>query len=184
MKKLVNIILIGLCLACADDGKKTETVVDSEELENKNLRQKETASSALIPTVDFDEFSSRYLQQKNDTIYVINFWATWCKPCVKELPAFEKLREQYSGEKVKVVLASLDFPEKIEKQVVPFIKKHNLQSEVVLLDDPDSNSWIPQVSQDWSGAIPATIIYNQQERKFYERSFTYDELNTELTSFL
>lgn len=184
MKKLVSIILIGLCLSCADNSKKTENVVASEEVENINLQKKETASSALIPTVDFEQFSSRYLQQKNDTIYVINFWATWCKPCVKELPAFEKLREQYSGQKVKVVLASLDFPEKIEKQVVPFIKKHNLQSEVVLLDDPDSNSWIPQVSQDWSGAIPATIIYSQQERKFYERSFTYDELNTELTSFL
>lgn len=175
---------MALCLACADNEKKTEIVVAPEVIEDKDLQQKETAASSLLPTVDFEEFNSRYLQQKNDTTYVINFWATWCKPCVEELPAFEKINEQYADQKVKVVLASLDFPDKIEKQVIPFIEKHKLKSEIVLLDDPDSNSWIPQVSEEWSGAIPATVIYNQQERKFYEGSFTYEELNTELTSIL
>ena len=180
----MSILVIASCLACADNGKIAEIDVASEEVAEKNLPQKESAPSALIPTVDFKEFNSRYLQQKNDTTYIINFWATWCKPCVKELPAFEKINEQYKGQKVKVVLASLDFPDKIEKQVIPFLEKHNLQSEVVLLDDPDANSWIPRVSEDWSGAIPATIIYNQQERKFFEGSFTYEELNNELTSIL
>lgn len=176
--------MVALGLGCADNSKKTEIDVASKETEDKNLQKKETAGSSLIPTVDFEEFDSKYLQQKNDTTYVINFWATWCKPCVKELPAFEKINEQYAGQKVKVVLASLDFPDRIEKQVIPFLKKHDLQSEVVLLDDPDANSWIPRVSQEWSGAIPATIIYNQQERKFYEGSFTYEELNKELLSIL
>ena len=180
----MSIFVVALCLACADNAKKTEVEVASEEVEDKGLQQSETASSALIPTVDFEAFDSKYLQQKNDTTYIINFWATWCKPCIKELPAFEKINEQYSNQKVKVVLASLDFPDRIEKQVIPFMEKHNLQSEVVLLDDPDANSWIPKVSEKWSGAIPATIIYNQKERKFYERSFTYEELNTELTSIL
>ena len=184
MNKLMSTIIIASCLACADNGKRAEVNVASEEVAEKNLPQKESVSSSLIPTVDFEEFNSRYLQQKNDTTYIINFWATWCKPCVKELPAFEKINEQYRDQKVKVVLASLDFPDKIEKQVIPFLKKHNLQSEVILLDDPDANSWIPRVSEDWSGAIPATMIYNQQERKFFEGSFTYEELNNELTSIL
>src|SRR5690606_240818 len=125
-----------------------------------------------------------YLQNKNDSIYVINFWATWCKPCIKELPAFEKLASDYSAEKVKVLLVSLDFSDKLKTQVIPFIKKNNIQSEVVLLDDPDANNWIPKVSVEWSGAIPATIIYNKDNRKFYEQSFTFEELETELKTFL
>lgn len=177
----MSIFVFVFCLACADDAKKT---VAPDEAKDKNFQQKEPASSALINTVNFEEFDSKYLQKKNDTTYVINFWATWCKPCVEELPAFEKINEQYSGQKVKVILASLDFPDRIEKQVIPFIKKYNLQSEVVLLDDPDANSWIPRVSQEWSGAIPATVIYNQEDRKFFEGSFTYDELKTELLSIL
>lgn len=184
MKQLIGFFIAILCLGCADDAKRSENVSTSEDKVDKNLHLNEPVASALVPTVDFKEFNSMYLQQKNDTTYVINFWATWCKPCVKELPEFEKINEQYKGRKVKVVLASLDFPDKLEGQVIPFIKKHNLQSEVVLLDDPDANSWIPQVSEEWSGAIPATIIYNQKERKFYEGSFTYEELHTELKSIL
>lgn len=181
MKQLLCFFVLVLCLGCQENTKRDAKVLSSKE--DGNL-QKETESIALIPSLDFEAFDSKYLQQKNDTTYIINFWATWCKPCVKELPAFEKINAQYSGQKVKVVLASLDFPDRIEKQVIPFIEKHNLKSEVVLLDDPDANSWIPKVSEEWSGAIPATIIYNQQERKFYEASFTYEELQTELLSIL
>ena len=68
---------------------------------------------------------------------------------------------------MKVVLVSLDFIDKMESQVVPFLKKNNIQSEVVLLDDADANSWIPKVSPQWSGAIPATVIYQNDTRKFY-----------------
>ena len=114
----------------------------------------------------------------------MNFWATWCKPCVKELPAFEQLRENYSDKNVKVVLASLDFPDKVESQVLPFIKNKNLQSEVVLLDDPDGNTWIPNVSPDWSGAIPATIFLQNGKRKFFEQSFTYESLEKEVQTFI
>ena len=85
---------------------------------------------------------------------------------------------------VEVILVSLDFPKQIESKLIPFLKKRELQSEVVVLDDVDSNTWIPKVHEDWSGAIPATIIYNKRKRMFYERSFNYEELELELNKII
>ncbi|MGB3606378.1 TlpA family protein disulfide reductase [Psychroserpens sp.] len=137
-----------------------------------------------LKVLDFDGLEA-YLNKKDKRkTYVVNFWATWCAPCVKELPSFEELNARYKDQNVEVILISLDFPKQIETKLKPFLKKNALKSEVVVLDDVDSNTWIPKVSKAWSGAIPATIIYNQQKKEFYERSFTYSELEIELKQFI
>jgi thiol-disulfide isomerase/thioredoxin len=138
-----------------------------------------------VKAYDFRSFKS-FLEKDNDTTYVVNFWATWCEPCVAELPNFEKLGNDYKNQKVKVILTSLDFQKQVEKSLIPFINKHKLRSKVVLLSDPDANSWISQVGKNWSGALPGTLIYNKKKnlRKFYEKSFSYDELQTEVKPFI
>lgn len=132
---------------------------------------------------DFDGLQN-YLETTSDTTFVVNFWATWCAPCIKELPYFEKLNSNYTNKKVEVILVSLDFPKKYDSNLKPFIEEHQLKSRIVALNDPDSNRWIPEVSEDWSGAIPATLIYNKDKRQFYEKSFTYDELEKEVKQFI
>ena len=190
MKKLLLILILIALQACKEQPKTNPESADTEtELskELSELTQEETTEEPIkvkIPSHDFTAFQEKILANKNDTTYVVNFWATWCKPCVKELPYFEKVNKEYADDKVKVILASLDFPNKIQSQVVPFIKKNKLHSEIVLLDDPDANSWIPKVSEEWSGAIPATVIYKNDTRKFYEKSFTYEELKTEINKLL
>lgn len=139
------------------------------------LNPQKPAVQQEIPVYDFKSFEP-YLHKNTDTTYIVNFWATWCKPCIKELPAFDSLSVAYKNEKVKVILVSLDFSEKLEGVVKPFLKKKGISSEVILLDDPDANAWIEKVDKSWSGAIPATVIYKKSKRAFYERSFTYDEL--------
>lgn len=136
-----------------------------------------------IPSYKFDEFSV-FLDKSDDTVYVVNFWATWCAPCIKELPAFEKLGEKYRNQNVKVLLVSLDFSTQAQKSLIPFIKKRKLKNEVIHLVSTDANDWVGKVSPNWSGAIPATLIYSRTKRQFYERSFTFDELESELKSFL
>lgn len=136
-----------------------------------------------LKSYNYDGLES-YLNQKNDTVYVINFWATWCVPCVKELPHFEKLNQKYKTGKFRMILVSLDFPKMIESRVIPFIKLKKLKAEVIVLNDPDANSWIEKVAKEWSGAIPATVIYRNHKRKFYEQSFTEEELETEIKTFI
>ena len=126
--------------------------------------------------VNFEEFQHT-LTRDNDTLYVVNFWATWCAPCVKELPFFERMHEEFADANVKVVLVSLDFDDRLDNSLYPFIAKHNLQSEVIVLDDPKANQWIPKVDDSWSGAIPATLAFQGDTRVFKTGSFaTYEEL--------
>lgn len=143
------------------------------------------ASDNEIKVMDFKQLEP-LLHQQNDTLYVVNFWATWCAPCVEEVPYFEQVGEQYGGRKVKVLMVSLDFPDQIHSRLVPFIEKTKMKNEIVLLDDPNSNRWIPLVSESWTGAIPATLIYRNSDdfRQFYQQTFTLLELQEIIDALL
>jgi thiol-disulfide isomerase/thioredoxin len=134
------------------------------------------SGKAQIRVYDFESFR-HMLNKENDTTYVINFWATWCAPCVKELPDFEKINDQFRNRKFKMLLVSLDFRKSLETRLIPFVKERGLKAEVLMLHEPDANAWIDRVDQKWTGSIPATLIYNRDYRYFREGSFTYDELN-------
>lgn len=133
----------------------------------------------VLKAYDFKSLEPIF-KQKNDTTYVINFWATWCVPCVEELPYFESLNKKYASRKFKMLLVSLDFSKMVESRVIPFVKKKDLKAEVVILSDPNANEWIEKVSKDWSGAIPATVIYRNEDWHFFEQSFTEATLEEEI----
>jgi len=137
--------------------------------------------NAEIEVFNFDQLEN-FLQADQEQTYVVNFWATWCKPCIKELPYFEDIQVKFKGE-IKVILVSLDFPSKLESQLIPFITDKKIQSQVILLDDPYENEWIPKVDSTWSGALPATLIFNSTKRKFFEQSFSQEELENEIMKF-
>ncbi len=115
-------------------------------------------------------------QKSNDTTYVVNFWATWCSPCVKEIGYFEELYRVYASSALKVILVSLDFPNQVERRLIPFIQEKEISAPVMLMTDLNYNGWIDQVDPSWSGAIPATLIYNRETRIFLEKELTRDEL--------
>ncbi len=133
------------------------------------------AQEKQVDVVSFEHFKS-VLQKENDTLYLINFWATWCKPCVAELPYFEQINQEYSDKKLKVILVSLDFTDELETRLLPFLETRNIQSKVYLLNESNPNSYIDQINPQWSGAIPATLIYKGKDKFFYEQNFTYQEL--------
>ncbi len=122
------------------------------------------------PVLDFKGLQP-YLSFHNDTIYVINFWATWCKPCLEELPYIEQIHKDKFDDPVRVILVSLDFRHQIQQKLIPFINEKDLKSTVVVLDDPDANTWIDKVDPRWSGALPATVIYRGDKRVFISDTF-------------
>ncbi len=170
MKYMISLMII-LIFSCKNEVK--EIVIAEAEVNN----------TIELEVHDFDGLEP-LLNKQGDKVYVVNFWATWCAPCIKEIPHFEKLNANYKNKNVEVLLVSLDFPFNYDKKLKPYIKKHKLQSKVVALDDPDMNTWMPKVNEEWTGAIPITIIYNKEKRQFYERTFTYNELENEVKQFL
>ena len=171
---MIGLIFVLLLVSCKND----VNLVEEESAVTKVEDQQDE-----LEVYDYEGFQ-KFLSTETDTTYVINFWATWCAPCIKELPFFEQINSEYSERKVEVILVSLDFPKKYDSNLKPFMKDNKLKSKVVALNDSDSNSWIKKISENWSGAIPATLIYNKDKRQFYEQTFTYDELETELKKFL
>ena len=134
-----------------------------------------------VAVIKFPELQKR-LARPTDTTYVVNFWATWCAPCVKELPSFEQLRAANAGKKVKVLLVSMDYASQLDKKVKPFVKQRGLKSEVVLLNESDPNSFIDKVDAKWSGALPFTLIVNNKtkQRLTFEKELSQAELTAAL----
>ncbi|QJX48757.1 TlpA family protein disulfide reductase [Hymenobacter taeanensis] len=138
-----------------------------------------------VTVIKLPELQKR-LSRQNDTTYVVNFWATWCAPCVKELPHFDQLTTTYANQKVKVLLVSMDYASQLDKKVKPFVAKRGLKSEVVLLNEPDPNSWMDKVDSRWTGAIPFTILVNSAKKKraTFEQELTAAELNKQVQAFM
>lgn len=134
-----------------------------------------------VEIIKFENLQKR-INHISDTTLVVHFWATWCRPCVEELPSLEKLSKEYSTKKIRFLMVSMDFPKDLQQKVIPFVAKNNIESEVVLLDEPDYNSWIDEVDKDWSGTIPATLLVNLTMRKrfFFEGQVNIEHFLEEL----
>lgn len=147
---------------------------------------KSTDLSAL-PYPVMEEFADLepILHYQTDTTYVINFWATWCKPCVEELPYFEQLHSEIAGKKVKIILVSLDFKKDIPTKLLQFVRDNHIQSDVIALADGRYNDWIEKVDPEWGGAIPITLVYGPKGRVFQPEQFaSYEELKTMVLGLL
>ena len=140
-------------------------------------------SKDTIEVVDFDGLYSK-IDLSVDKTYVINFWATWCAPCVKELPHFEEINKEFKDKNTEVILVSLDFPSQIETKLIPYLKRNKIKSKVILLDDSKMNTWVPRVSEQWDGGIPATLIVNASNYNFYPKPFKQEDLFIEINKVL
>lgn len=126
-------------------------------------------SQNVLKAVNYDELKS-VIQKEDGKLYVVNFWATWCKPCIEELPAFMAVNEQYKDDSnFQMILVSMDSRKLLDTKVKRFIENNNIDTDVYLLDDNKRmNEWIPATDSTWSGAIPATVFYKNGKKVFFK----------------
>lgn len=136
-----------------------------------------------VEVVKFDQVE-KVMKAKSNKLRIFNFWATWCKPCIIEMPFFEEIAESNKN-KIELNFMSVDYADQVESKVKPFLNKKNIKSRVMVIDDLDYNSWIDRVDPRWSGAIPATVFITPSGKKvFFEKEFKKEELKNLIDSLL
>lgn len=162
---------------------------------NSSAQNAESKKSASVGTTKHDysvkivRFADleAVMKKNDDKLYVINFWATWCRPCVLELPEFMEVNDAYrNNPRFKMILVSLDVAKEAETTVRAFLKKRKMDVDVYLLDDNKRmNEWIPAIDKNWSGAIPATVFYRNGEKvEFIENKMQKSELEQLIKKYL
>ena len=136
-----------------------------------------------VRLITLDQLYKRVNDSK-DTVFVVNFWATWCVPCLEELPHFEKLSKQLKNKKLKVLLISMDSKSKLKSTVTEFVRRSRIKNEVFLLDENDQQIYINRIDTTWSGALPATLMLRNNDRRFFEKEFTYPVLLETCKNFM
>jgi thiol-disulfide isomerase/thioredoxin len=115
-------------------------------------------------------------------VLLLNFWATWCKPCVKEFPELLKLYNDYKNKEFEIVFISTDVPEDVDSKVIPFLKNQGVDFITYYNNFNDPAELINFVDMKWEGAIPSTYIYDKQGKLTGHilGSTTYQEFEKEI----
>lgn len=124
--------------------------------------------------------------QNSDHPLVISFWATWCAPCVEEIPWLQEGVAKFADQKVELVLVSLDFPKDYPKSIDAFIKKKNFRATFYWLDETNADYFCPKIHPRWEGGIPATLFVNNKTgyRRFFDRALTDRQVVPEIKAAL
>jgi thiol-disulfide isomerase/thioredoxin len=127
-----------------------------------------------------------YYSKNNDTTYVVNFWSTFCQPCIEEMPYLQSISKKYAKQKVKLVFVSLDVKSFYPKKLNAFLKKYKITATCIWLNETNADIFCPAVDEKWSGAIPATIIIHNKKgyKQFYEQQFTPQQFEEALLKAL
>ena len=177
--KNIYILLFALfvVVSCKTEKKEKVDVVPEK-------KSKEKVEKNEIATYNYESLKP-LLEKNDDKTYVVNFWATWCAPCIKEMPYFEQIIEENADKKIKLVFVSMDFLKDLEDRVVPFVREKGIIAECVLLDEKEltMTEWINRLSKDWEGEIPATLMIKGSAgiKEFYAREFTFNQLQAIVT---
>jgi thiol-disulfide isomerase/thioredoxin len=140
-----------------------------------------SANAQKISYLKFQSLEERILKH-SDTTFVINFFASWCAPCIAELPDVLSFAKEQSNQKIATILLSLDFKKDVAKQLIPVMKKLNYSGDVYVLDETNANTWINRVDSTWEGSIPATWIFNSSKK--YSKLIAQPVSKTDLNSSL
>jgi thiol-disulfide isomerase/thioredoxin len=121
-----------------------------------------------IAVVKIEELRKIYMRP-GDTTYVVNFFATWCGPCIQEMPVLNKFGADHKASNIRLIFVSLDNSRYLKK-LPSFVRKLKLTAPVYLLNESSDFSWLPEIDKRWQGSIPATMVVNSTRhvKAFFE----------------
>ncbi len=163
----VFIVIAAMALAlpsCQNGHSPSAYTTHSAKAKSTKSKTPETPVSVRVYPL-FEDLAPAFAPD-DDSLYVINFWSTYCPPCIKEMPHFIHLQDAYRDKKLKIILVSLDNPRDLQSRVIPFVQKHHITPKTVLLADDNYTKWTEKIDTSWYGALPATLLLHGTNRKF------------------
>jgi thiol-disulfide isomerase/thioredoxin len=126
------------------------------------------------------------ISENKGNVLVVNVWATWCVPCIEEMPDLIKLTDSYESENIKIIGISIDYPEEIQSKILPFVKKNKINFPVYVNDFKNDEALINFLNTEWSGAIPVTFIYDKEgkQKEFLLGKHSFDEFKSAIEKYL
>jgi thiol-disulfide isomerase/thioredoxin len=105
---------------------------------------------------------------------IVNFWATFCAPCNKEIPYFQSTVEKYKAQGVELILVSLDLPDYYPSRIAKFVREHGYHATIAWLNETDADYFCPRIDKSWTGGIPSSLFVNNKTHyhRFYDRQLT------------
>lgn len=119
----------------------------------------------MLKPADFSKFKD----SAKGKVLVVNFWATWCGPCVAEFPELVRLDTKYRDKGVKVAGISIDDVDDIKDKVIPFIKEQKAAFDILVSDSKDPEDIINLVDKNWEGTLPTTFVFDKNGTLVYTR---------------
>jgi thiol-disulfide isomerase/thioredoxin len=146
------------------------------------LNYKSTAQE--IKKIKADDLKS-YIE-KSDHPLIVNFWATYCTPCIQEIPYFQTETKKYTSEGVELILVSLDLPDFYPAKISSFVKKEKFTAPVMWLNESNADYFCPKIDKNWTGGIPSTLFVNNKTHyhKFFERQLTEPQVEENIKTLL
>jgi thiol-disulfide isomerase/thioredoxin len=140
--------------------------------------------SQQIKSVKVTELEKLIKESKRPLI--ISFWATFCVPCLQELPYFQDITEKYKSQEVSMLLVSLDLKGYYPDSIMATVKKHKIVQPVVWLNETNADYFCPKIDSSWSGGMPSSLFVNNATgyHKFFEESLSKEKFEKEIQAML
>lgn len=170
MKKLIIYLLLIIVFVGCGEKEKPQTTLRSADIN--------------IEIINLEQLQNIISERNNKPLF-INFWATWCPPCVEEFPDIVKLSEE-KGNEVEFIAVSLDSESDLQNKVKSFVQKNNVNFKVLLLKESDVYPLMDWINDEWRGAIPVTFIYdkNGNQVNFLLGLQSYSQFETAINKVL
>ncbi|GEM_PF-2937044 len=120
---------------------------------------------ATLSVVKNETELQQLLSAQKGRVTLVNLWATWCKPCIHEMPALEKLHQNYQNKGVKIIALSLDELAKADSLVLPYWKSKGFSMDYYVIGTEDPSTIINKIDPLWLGVIPTSFLFNSEGEK-------------------